>query len=88
MGVVNDCQVSSKTELHSNYMYLKLKSRQQGHGQLFVRSDDSIVILNVKEQARIGQKTALAHYASTRRQCMLGTVARYALKPFMAGTVG
>ena len=49
-----------KTELH----YLELKSRQQWHGRPFVRSDDSIVVLNVKEEARVGQKTASAHYAS------------------------
>ena len=51
-----------KTELHSDY--LELKSRQRRHGRPFVRSDNSIVVLNVKEEARVGQKMASAHYAS------------------------
>ena len=33
------------------------------NGRPFV-CNDSIVVLNVKEEARVGQKTASAHYAS------------------------
>ena len=37
------------------------------HGRPFVRRNDSIVVQNVKEEARVGQKTASAHYQSARR---------------------
>jgi hypothetical protein len=57
MGGAIECRVSSlkKTD------YFELKSTQQLRGRPFVHSDDSIVVLNVKEEARIGQKTAPAH---------------------------
>ena len=53
-----DCQVSTD--------YFELKSRKQVHGRPFVHSDDidSTVVLNFKEEAQVGQKTVLAHYAS------------------------
>jgi hypothetical protein len=43
--------------------YFELKSTQQLHGWPFVHSDDSTVVLNinVKEEGRIGQKTAPPH---------------------------
>ena len=30
----------------------------------FVHSDDSVMVLNVKDKALVGQKTVLAHYES------------------------
>ena len=89
MSGVNDCWVSSKIDLHSDY--LELKSRHQWHGRPFVCSDDSIVVVNVKEEARVGQKTSrlTMHQcpASTQSTMMVWTVARYALEPFMGGAV-
>ena len=46
------------------------------------------MVLNVKEEARVGQKTASAHYASMSSVDSIDNdVARYALEPFMAGAV-
>ena len=37
-----------------------MKSTQRLCGRPFLHSDDSILVLNVKDDARVGQKTALA----------------------------
>ena len=41
--------------------FFELKSTQRLCGWPFLHSDDSTVILNVKDDARVGQKAALAH---------------------------
>ena len=41
--------------------YFELKLTQRLYGRPFVYSDDSVVVLNVKKGARVGQKMALAH---------------------------
>ena len=50
------------------------------------------MVLNVKEEARVGQKTESAHYASMSSVDSidddgLNCCYRYALEPFMAGAV-
>ena len=52
------------------------------------------MVLNVKEEGRVGQKTASAHYASMSSDDSIDDdglnccyTCRYALEPFMAGAV-
>ena len=52
MGGAIECQVSS----FKKAVYFRLKLTQQLHGRPFIHSDDSIVVLNIKEEAQIGQK--------------------------------
>ena len=41
--------------------FFKLKSTQRLCGWPFLQSDECTVVLNVKDDARVGQKTASAH---------------------------
>ena len=73
--------------------FFELKSTQRLCGWPFLHSDDSTVILNVKDDARVGQKAASARAG---HQCLAASdsidnallrwfeLYRYALNPFIA----
>jgi hypothetical protein len=59
MDGANDCHVNSnllkETAIAALALdYFELKSTQQLYGRPFVYSDDSIVVLNIKKEARVG----------------------------------
>ena len=56
MGGAIECLVESAAVAD----FFELKSTQQLCGQPFLHSDDSTLVVNVKDDARVGQKTASA----------------------------
>ena len=75
--------------------FFRLKSTQRLCGRPFLHSNDSTVVMNVKDDTRVGQKTASDRDHRCLRvsdsidntAAMACTVARYALEPFMADAV-
>ena len=59
--------------------FFELKSTQQLCGQTFLHSDDSTVVLNVKDDVRVGQKTASA---SSHRYLALDSINNALLRWF------
>ena len=60
MDGANDCQVSSRSSA-SGSCTLTISSWNQDIDYLLYGSDNSVVVLNVKEKAWVGQKTATAY---------------------------